>query len=115
MVGPEVTAHFFRASPSDIDFGDTAKVIVPVLGPGVLFTLVEKPPFVQSRTTINPGSVKNRDQCLALVPVRVARALVPVRLGALVPVRGTNRDQSSRAGHVACRGALVPVRVSNRD
>ncbi|XP_047065115.1 obtusifoliol 14-alpha demethylase-like [Lolium rigidum] len=37
LVGPEVTPHFFRASPSEIDFGVTAKIIVPVLGPGVLF------------------------------------------------------------------------------
>ncbi|KAI4968851.1 hypothetical protein ZWY2020_046181 [Hordeum vulgare] len=37
LVGPEVNAHFFKGSPSEIDFGDTAKVIVPVLGPGVLF------------------------------------------------------------------------------
>ncbi|CAM0878336.1 unnamed protein product [Alopecurus aequalis] len=37
LVGPEVTAHFFKASPSEIDFGDTAKIIVPVLGRGVLF------------------------------------------------------------------------------
>ncbi|XBI97635.1 hypothetical protein VPH35_017973 [Triticum aestivum] len=35
--GPEVTPHFFKGSPSEIDFGDTAKIIVPVLGPGVLF------------------------------------------------------------------------------
>lgn len=37
LVGPEVTAHLFRGSPSEIDFGDTVKVIVPVLGRGVLF------------------------------------------------------------------------------
>ena len=37
LVGPEVTPHFFKGSPSEIDFGDTAKIIVPVLGPGVLF------------------------------------------------------------------------------
>ncbi|CAM0908370.1 unnamed protein product [Alopecurus aequalis] len=37
LVGPEVTAHFFKASPSEIDFGETAKIIVPVLGPGVFF------------------------------------------------------------------------------
>ncbi|XBI87496.1 hypothetical protein VPH35_025576 [Triticum aestivum] len=37
LVGPEVTPHFFKGSPSQIDFGDTAKIIVPVLGPGVLF------------------------------------------------------------------------------
>ncbi|XP_073365573.1 obtusifoliol 14-alpha demethylase [Aegilops tauschii subsp. strangulata] len=37
LVGPEVTPHFFKGSPSEIDFGDTAKIIVPVLGQGVLF------------------------------------------------------------------------------
>uniref|UniRef100_A0ACD5UFL7 Uncharacterized protein n=1 Tax=Avena sativa TaxID=4498 RepID=A0ACD5UFL7_AVESA len=37
LLGPEVTAHFFRGSPSEIDFGATANIIVPVLGPGVLF------------------------------------------------------------------------------
>ena len=92
------------------------------------WTLVEKWSLGKPEPAIRPGSHTNRDQCLALVPVRAARgpwSIGPGSVGGirpgwwhqpgpklsrrlwsrlvpptgtnardLVPVRGTNRDQS---------------------
>uniref|UniRef100_A0A8R7P921 Obtusifoliol 14-alpha demethylase n=1 Tax=Triticum urartu TaxID=4572 RepID=A0A8R7P921_TRIUA len=61
LVGPEVTAHFFRGSPSEVDLGDTVKVIVPVLGRGVLYDVDIATRNEQIRfctKAINPASLR---------------------------------------------------------
>src|SRR4051812_990503 len=58
-----------------------------------ILTLVERPPFVQPKKGIGPGSFRNRDRSRATIPVRLDRATVPVQLGQrsrFLPITGTN-------------------------